>query len=345
MTVDLNWSKYSTTSQWRDISDRLLAKVQSQPGVLSAALSSGYPLDDSGHWLRSFSVEGRQTKEREAPPVATMRTATPDYFKTLGIPIVQGRAFTKDEDRDDAPVVVINQALARHYWPGQDAIGKRIAFDDGKTWMTVAGVAGDVREFGLHQEPSDEVYLPAALVPAAAGSILLRTSQDTLGIAEKVRRAVLEVDPQTAIPNVQTLEQARSETLAPRLVMTRLLTIFGALALLVAGTGIGGILALTVSQRMHEIGIRVALGAKPGDVFRNVVRQGMVLVGIGLVLGLAAALAFTRLLEALLFHVTPTDPLTFAGVTLLFAVTALIACYAPARRATKIDPLIALRQD
>jgi predicted permease len=342
MTVDLNWSKYNTAAKLLDVSDHLLAKVQSVPGVLSAALSSGYPLEDTGPWFRNISIEGRKDRDRETQPVASIRTATPDYFATLGIPIVQGRAFTRD-DGEDAPVVVVNQALARHHWPGETAVGKRITFD-GKTWITVAGVAGDVREFGLHLEPSDEVYVPHTLNPNV-GSILLRTSHDPAIMAERIRRAILEIDPKTAIPNVQTLEQVRSDNLTSQRVMTNLLAIFGALALLVAATGIGGILALTVSQRMHEIGIRVALGAKPGDVFRTVIRQGMSLVAIGLAVGLIGALAFTRLLQTLLFQVTPTDPATFAAVSLLLASTALMACYVPARRATRIDPLLALRQE
>src|SRR5579872_273216 len=341
LTVDLNWSKYKTEAQLREMGDKLLRKVQSQPGVLCAALSSGYPLADSGPWLRSFSVEGHP-EHHDAPPIAAVRTATPDYFRTLGIPLIQGRGFTGDET-SDVPVVLINQAMARHYWRGEDAVGKRIAFDT--KCATVSGVVGDVREFGLNQEPTDEIYIPAALLPGAGGSILLRTSRDAMNMAEQVRRAIREVDSQAAIPNVQTLEEARSATLAPPRVMTRLLAIFGALALLVAAAGIGGVLALTVSQRTHEIGVRVALGARPRDVFQTVVRQGMFLVAIGLLIGLAAALAFTRLLEALLFQVTPTDPVTFVAVTVLFAVTALIASYVPARRATKIDPLAALRQD
>jgi putative ABC transport system permease protein len=239
---------------------------------------------------------------------------------------------------------VINRVLARHYWQNEDPIGRRISFDDGEHWLKVVGVVGDVREFGLNKEPGDELYLAEAQTPAL-GSIVVRTSTDGLNLANQMRRAIREVDPQTAIPNVETLEQARSNSMASPRVMADLLGIFAGLALAIAAFGIGGILALTVNQRINEIGIRIALGAKPGTVLGMILGQGMTLVAIGLGIGLISAVGLTRMMKTLLFQVEPTDPVTFVGVSLVLASAALLACYVPARRALRIDPLRALRSE
>jgi putative ABC transport system permease protein len=206
------------------------------------------------------------------------------------------------------------------------------------------GIVGDVREFGLDKEPGDELYLAQAQTPAL-GSIVVRTSQDGMNVANQMRRAIFEVDPQTAIPNVETMEHARNASMASPRVMTNLLGIFAGLALAIAAFGIGGILALTVNQRLNEIGIRVALGAKPGDLLSMILGQGMTLVLVGLTIGLVSAMGLTRVMKALLFQVEPTDPLTFAGVSLVLGAAALLACYVPARRALRIDPLRALRSE
>jgi putative ABC transport system permease protein len=239
---------------------------------------------------------------------------------------------------------MLNRAAVRHYWNGEDPVGRRVSFDKGEHWAKVVGIVGDVREFGLDKEPGDELYIAQAQSPAI-GSILVRTAQDGINLSNQMRQAILEVDPQTAIPNVETLEHARDTSLASPRVMTNLLGIFAALALLIAAFGIGGILALTVNQRLNEIGIRVALGAKPSALLAMILRQGMTLVVVGLVIGLGAAFGLTRLMKTLLFQVQPSDPVTFAGVSLVLGLAALIACYIPARRALRVDPLRALRSE
>jgi putative ABC transport system permease protein len=196
----------------------------------------------------------------------------------------------------------------------------------------------------LNEQPSDEIYMPLEQNPAV-GSLLVRTVADPMSLANQILRSIREVDPETAIPNLETLEQARSDTLASPRLRANLLGLFAVLALVIAATGIGGILALSVNQRVHEIGIRLAVGARPVDILLMVIRQGMTMVLAGLALGLAGALAITPLLHALLFQVTPTDPLTFVGVASLLGLTALLACYLPARRSTRIDPLVALRHE
>ncbi len=346
--IDLNWSKYNEDAPRRDFMNRLLTKVRSQPGVLSAAISSSYPMDPDNaggsSFNRRFVVEGRIMREGEAQPLTAMRSTTPDYFKTLGIRLISGRAFEESDNEKAPEVAIINETLARHYWGSSDPVGQKISFNKEKTWTKVIGVMGDVKEYGPERAAGDEMYVPAAQTPAP-GAILVRTNGEAMSLANQVRRAVLEVDPETAIPVVETMEQARHEvTQAPR-VMTDLLGIFAALALVIAAAGIGGMLALAVTQRWHEIGIRIALGAKPGNVLGMILRQGMGLVLGGLVFGFVVALALARMMKTLLFEVEPTDTMTFAGVSIVLALTALIACYLPARRALRVDPLIALRRE
>ena len=348
MAVDLNWSKYTTSEQVRQASRRLLEKAQGLPGILYAAVSSSFPLDPDGlaqgPSKQDFEIEGKPVRDGELPPLASQRVGTPDYFKTLGIPLMLGRTFAPTDNQAARLVAVVSQSLARRGWGSQSPIGRRISFDKGKTWTTIVGVVGNTREFGLNQESIDVIYTPMEQTPAL-GSLLIRTAGDPMQLANFARRAVHDFDPETAVTNLETLEEARSDTLASPRLTTNLLGLFAILALMIAATGIGGILVLSVNQRVHEIGIRLALGARPTDVLAMVIGQGMILVFVGLALGLIGALAVTPPLRALLFQVTPTDPLTFAGVSLLLALTALIACYIPARRAARIDPLIALRHE
>ena len=347
MTVDLNWSKYDTPELRRRVANQLLEKIQSQPGVLAAAISSSYPLDPDNigsGWNRTMLIEGRPRREGERPPLSAIRSVSPEYFKALGIPLVAGRVISQSDSDKTPDVVVINRTAGLHYWRDESPIGRRVSFDEGEHWSQVVGVVGDVREFGLDKEPGDELYVAQAQTPNL-GSIIVRTSQDGINVSNQMRRAIFEVDPQTAIPNVQTMQQARDASVSSPRVMLDLLGIFAALALAIAAFGIGGILALTVNQRLNEIGIRIALGAKPADLLGTIIGQGMTLVVVGLAIGLGSAIGLTRLMKALLFQVQPTDPVTFAGVSLVLGAAALIACYVPARRALRIDPLTALRSE
>jgi putative ABC transport system permease protein len=346
MRVNLNWSKYTTNPQVVSVSRRLLEKVQSYPGVLSAALSSGFPLDPvrigQSPVQGDYVIEGRPPRPGEANPRTSVRIATPDYFKTLGIRLLEGRTFN-DADNEDAPQVgVINQTMARHQWPQEDPVGKRISFDNRDHWVTIIGIVADVHEFGLDRAPVDEAFGPMAQNPALS-SLLVRTSGDPMSMARQISQAVHDVDPETAITSVVSLEQARRDSMTPPRVTTNLLALFAGLALLIAVAGIGGIMAFSVSQRVHEIGIRMTLGAAPGSILRMILGQSMRLVLFGAGLGLAGALAMTGLLRTMLFEVTPTDPFTYAGVTLVFIGAALLASYIPARRAAGIDPMVALR--
>jgi putative ABC transport system permease protein len=346
MSVDINWSKYKGRPAQREISKRLIEKIQSQPGVLSVAISSSFPLDpdnaDGG--TNSFRIEGRELRPGESPRLASARTASPDYFKTLGIRLMEGRTFTASDNEKARLAAIINQSLAQHYWKNESPIGRRISFDNGDSWDTIVGVVGDVKEFGPEKPAGDEAYLSLDQTPMM-GSLLARTDRDPLLLANQLRQAIREIDPQTAIPNVETLEQARHDAVASPRILANLLAIFAGLALVIAAAGVGGMLALAVNQRWNEIGIRIALGAKPRDVAGMIIRQGMTLVVAGLAVGILAAAALTRMMQSLLFEVQPFDPITFAGVSLTLALVALIACYLPARRALRVDPLLALRQE
>jgi putative ABC transport system permease protein len=324
-------------------------EVEAKPGVSSAALSSGYPLDQPGMIFsphgEDFEIQGYPLADGAQPQRALVRTASPGYFQTLGIPIEHGRAFT-DSDNETAPrVAIISRSLARHrLGQEEDSTGRRISFDRGESWLTIVGVAADAKEFGLDREPEDEVYTSFAQDPGG-GNLLVRTTSNPESFAKVLREAVYEVDSETAVDRVQTLERARSDSTASPRLTAILLGLFALLALIITATGIAGVMNLSVSQRTHEIGVRLALGATPGNVLGMVMRQGMTLVITGLLLGSVAALAISGALSSVLSNVEPTDPVTFIAVALLLLAAAGWSCFVPARRVTSIDPMTALRSE
>jgi putative ABC transport system permease protein len=348
MRVTANWSKYTTGQQYRDLSLRLVERARAAPGVLSAAMASTYPLNPlglaDGGFNVNFQIEGRPPNPNEPAPQVDYRVASADYFQTIRLPLLKGRLFTEADDAQARQVAVINQTMARHRWGDEDPVGKRISFDQGKNWVTVAGVVGDVRQYGLNREPTDEIYRPIRQT-GGASYLLARTTVAPSVMMAQLRQEVYAVDPENAIDQAQTLEKARNESIASPRLTAALLGMFAALAVFITAAGIAGVMALTVSQRTHEIGVRMALGASAGGVLRLVLRQGLTLVLIGLALGVAGAFALTRMMSTLLFAVEPTDPLTWLAVALALAAVAALACLAPARRATMIDPLTALRSE
>jgi putative ABC transport system permease protein len=348
MRLSANWSKYNSAQQYREFYQRVLAKMTTQPGVTSAAMANTYPLNPlgiaNGPFNGNFLIESRPLKEGELAPRADFRFASFDYFQTLRLPLIRGRTFT-EQDHERAPAVaVINQALARQRWANEDPIGQRVSFNGGDSWATIVGIVGDTRQYGLDRESPGAIYSPIAQ-RGFANFLLVRAAEELRGLVRQVRRAVHEVDAETAIDHVHTLPEIRYEALASPRLTTILLTLFAALALVITAAGIVGVMALSVSQRTHELGIRLALGATQSSVLRMVVRQGMTLVVIGLALGTAGALVLTQLMSSLLFAIEPTDPLTFLAVSVVLAATAAIACFVPARRVTLIDPMLALRSE
>jgi predicted permease len=348
MRVSPNWSKYNAQDQTLLLLRRLLDKVRAEPGVQSAALASTYPLNQlgitNGPFNRGFQIEGHPIPEGELAPQADFRTASPGYFETIRLPLVKGRTFEETDSEKAMPVAVINQSTARHRWGDEDPIGRRVSFDRGQSWTTIIGIVSDVKQYGLDREAADEIYIPLAQ-SGFANNLLVRTAADPMSIASLMREAIYAADPDTAIDRVQTLEHVRSDAVASPRLTAILLAMFAGLALIITAAGIAGVMALSVSQRKHELGVRLALGATPAKVIRMVIGQGMSFVLVGLSIGVAGALLLGRLMSALLFAVQPTDPLTFVAVSAVLVVVAAAACFVPARRVTSIDPMIALRSE
>jgi putative ABC transport system permease protein len=347
VSVGLNGSRYVPDEQRATLARRILQKLESEPGVMSAAVSSSYPLDPDNimgmNQISRFQVEGDHRPENELPPVSSTRRASPDYFKTLGIPLIAGRTFRDSDDAKAPLVAVINRALALKRFGNRDSIGKRISFDN-EHWATIIGIVGDVKEFGLNAETPYQLYLPLFQDPFV-GSVLIRTAGDPALMTEKIRRALHEVEPQMAIASMVTMEQARAASVSSPRTLTHLFALFAVLALVIAVAGIGSMLALWVKQRMHEIGVRIAFGATPQKILITVIRQGMFLVIVGLSLGILGSLAMSHLIKTFLFQVQPGDVFTYLFISGLLLIAALIACYIPARRAMKVDPMIALRYE
>jgi putative ABC transport system permease protein len=343
LTLDLNWSRYTTGDLIRGFHDRLHARLSTQPGIVAAASTMVFPLGSTRHSGFEFEIEGRPRDDGVAMPQADFRSVSPDYFRTLGIPLVEGRVFAATDEAESTPVALVNSSLARRYWPEESPLGRRISADSGKTWLTVVGVVGDVRHYGLDSPPADEMYLPFSQVPIREGSFLVRTTGDPRAAARVVEDEIHAIDPDQPVANVETLEEIRGESLASPRLTASLLGMFALLALVITGAGLAGVVAFSVSQRTQEIGVRMALGADRHEVLSMVVGEGMRLVLAGLLLGVAAALAATRLMAGLLYGVGATDPLTFAGVGLVLVAVAATSCLVPARRATTVDPMVALR--
>ncbi len=352
--VSLPAVAYESPEQVTGAFERIRDVLSAVPGVESAALVSTAPLE--GGSTNGLVPEGRPL-DISSSINSVMRLVTPGYLTTMRIRLVRGRAFT-DQDRQGSPrVMIINEALAREAFPGQDAIGKRIACcepgpDGSPVWKEVVGVAGDVRAQGLGEDPSPEFYLPMLQAPGAAWTwtdrtmtVAVRSRSEALSLMPTLRRAVAQVDPSLPLYNLGTMQGRVADSLAESRFSTMLLAVFGALALTLAAVGVYGVISYGVAQRTREIGIRVALGAQRRDVMAMIVRHGALLAGIGLVLGLGGALALSRLIGSLLFRVSPTDPPTFAtGVVVLTAV-AVLAAALPARRAARTDPMTALRNE
>jgi putative ABC transport system permease protein len=329
-------------------------KVRALPGVEAAALSNGVPLLGSSE--TSFQIEGRPPAEPGKRPMTVAFWTTPGHLDAMGIRLLRGRFIGERDTAGSLPVTVIDEEFARLYFPGEEPVGQYLAGDPEHDipHSQIVGVVAHVKNYGLDSPGpvQAEMYRPRAQVPdkyqpllAERVSLLVRTFQEPEALTAAVRRAVQEVDPNLPVYSVQTMEQVVSDSVASQRLSMMLLLIFAAVAVVLAAVGIYGVMSYAVAQRTHEIGVRMALGAQGGDVLRMVVRQGMLLVLIGVGAGLLLAAALTRLMSGLLYGVSATDPLTFAGVPLLLFVVALIACLVPARRATKVDPMEALRYE
>jgi predicted permease len=345
MSITLPTAKYQTTDEATNFYTHVLERVSTLPGVEAAGAINLLPVQRSGT-NGSVQIVGAPPDPAGQSPLVEFRTTTPDYFRALGIPLVAGRFF-ETAAREQVPVAIVNQTFVRVVLNGEDALGKQIQNDS--TPIQIVGVVGDVKQTGLTTAPRPEMFLPYNS-PFWTGmtqnmSLVVRASSDPTTLTQSIRRAVLEVDPAQPVYNVLTMEQVLDQSISRQRLNMLLLSIFAALATLLSTIGIYSVMSYLVTQHTREIGIRMALGAQPKDVLKLVLGQGLMLTLIGVVIGVGGALVSTRLMDTLLFGVRPTDPLTFVGVSLLLTCVALLACYIPARRAMRVDPMVALRYE
>jgi predicted permease len=340
-TIDLPGARYSTGRKASSFYRELIGRLAALPGVQGAAATSDLPwtgYDEN----TSFGIEGRQFSDDEYPS-AQYHFATPDYFRTLGIPLLAGRFFSEADDADAPRVIVINKSMADRYWPDADAVGKRVRLW-GETRM-IAGIVGDLKDSPGELRAKPGFFFPVNQQAQRGLVLVVRTERDPMSLLAAMRTEIAALDKELPLSDVRTLEQIASAAVARTRFTMLLLAVFAGVALLLAAVGIYGVVSYSVTQRTHEIGIRVALGAQRRDVIGLVARQGMTLVVAGMGAGLAAALVLTRVMSSLLFGVSAADPITFAGIAVLLMGVALGACFVPARRAMKMDPMVALRHE
>ena len=364
-SISLPRKKYANGEAQAAFYNRLLENIRALPGVESAATASGLPLGNNG-WQTSFLIEGQPPPPRDQTPLMEACLVSPDYFKAMNIPVLRGRVFTDRDDRSHLAgrdlskmteeereiagltKIVIDEEFARRYWPNEDAVGKRVQMgrDADAIFLEVLGVVGRVKMESLNKN-SDRVqgYFAFNQVPGAGMTVIIKGTSDPNQLISSVRNAVKEIDPDQPIYNPRTMNEIRAESVASERLTLTLLSLFAGIALVLAVVGIYGVMSYSVTQRTHEIGIRMAIGARPVDVFKMILGHGMKLALIGVGIGLGLAFLVTRFMVTMLFGVAPTDATTFGGITAILVTVALLACYLPGRRATKVEPTISLRYE
>jgi putative ABC transport system permease protein len=348
MRVSLPERDYPSEQQQRDFWTRALAQVAAQPGVKSVGAIDSLPLiGGGGSSPRSIVIEGRQPGAAEQRPWARDQIVTPRYFDAIGIPLLSGRPLSAEDSAARPPVALISRAMAKKYWPDTDPVGQRIRIEKAShaPWINIVGVVGDVRADYVDATPQPLIYLPHAQHPVRDLSLVIRTLGEPLSRVPAVRNAIWTVDRNLPIYEVHSMRRLIFNDLSTTHLLVELLGGFALLALLLAAVGVYGVIAYSVSQRVQEIGVRMALGAQTSDVARLFLKQGLKLAAIGVGIGLLVSVALTRLMKGIIFGVSVTDPLTFAGISLFLTLIALLACWLPARRAMKVDPIIALRSE
>lgn len=333
--------RYANDVQALNFYDQLLERVRALPGVQAAGISQVSPFSGRGQGV-PFTVEGQEPRPGDPAKLAQLRRVTPDYFTAMGMPILQGRSFAPTDTGTAPPVVIVDEVLARMHWPQGDAVGRRLRIG-GDRLLTVVGVVPSVKYRSSNEETRPHIYRPIPQWVSRGATLVIRAANDSTALISAVRREVSSLDPELPFYKVSRVEEAMAQTLSAKRLINLLLTGFAALALLLALLGAYGVMSLNVGSRTSEFGIRMALGARRADVLRLIVGQALRLALVGVALGLGGAFGLTRMLETLLFGVTATDPMIFAGCAVVLSLAALAACYFPARRATKVDPLIALR--
>jgi putative ABC transport system permease protein len=337
-------TKYNQDSQFRNFSEEVLARIRALPGAVSVGAASNVPFGGFGQW---FEVQdaGKPAPRPDERLYAHFTAASPQYFSAMQMNLIRGRLFNAGDGQGTSPAAIVNQTFARQFWPDKNPVGQQLQFGEQHTVCTIVGVVNDVKMYQLRPRPERQMYVPLAQFPSSTFGFVVRTSGDSTAMATAIRDAIWAVDRDQPISSVEPLETLIAVVDAGNRVITKLMVFFGALAMFLGAIGIYGVMAHLVSQRTHEIGIRIALGASPSQVMRMVVGQGLKLAMIGVGAGIIVALGTSRALVTMLYEVTPNDPLTFIAVPILFAVVALVACYIPARRGMRVDPLVALRYE
>jgi putative ABC transport system permease protein len=337
-------TKYAQDWRRRNFSEEVLTRIRALPQLASAAVASSVPYGGFGQSIEVQAVDkpAPQPGERKG---ARFTAVSQDYFSTMQIGLVQGRLFNTSDNQGNVPSVIINQTFARQFWPDKDPVGQQLRFGEQHTVGTIVGVVRDIKMFFARERAERQMYVPLALFPSATQGFVVRSAGDSQATANSIRDAIWVVDPDQPVSSVEPLETLMIIQDAGNRVVTKLMIFFGALAMFLGAIGIYGVMAHLVSQRIHEIGIRMALGASPAQVMRMVIGHGLKLALIGVAVGVLVAFGATRMLANELYQVTPTDPVTFIAVPLLFALVAIFSCYVPARRGMRVDPLIALRYE
>jgi putative ABC transport system permease protein len=347
MNIGLPSIKYPKPENQIAFFKQVTERIAALPGVKAAGTTSVLPLSDNFDG-RGLAVEDHP-KPRGEEITVDLYIATPGYLRAMEIPLLKGRSITEQDGIDSAKIALINRTMADQLWANEDPLGKRIKFPGSEKnpqpWRTIVGVVKDVSQYALDKKPPMQIYVPHEQFPTSLSTIVVRTETEPTAMINAVRREILAVDKDQAVFNVTTLDQLMGESVLLRRFFMLLLLVFAALALILAAVGIYGVMSYVASQRTHEIGIRMALGAQASDVLKLIIGNGMTLALIGIAVGLAGAFALTRLMAGVLFGVSATDAVTFVTVSVGLVAIALLACYIPARRATKVDPLVALRYE
>jgi putative ABC transport system permease protein len=339
--LSLSGKKY-LEAQRRGFYDQLLKRLETLPGVVAAGATSVLPMSNNNEG-NTFEIVGRPPFEKGKGPGADSRIVTPGYFDAIGMLLRRGRDFTTGDNEQAPGVMIINETFARRFFPNQEAIGQRIIITGADRPTEIVGVVGDIKDIDLDRVPRPALYLPYAQNTRTYMGVALRAAAEPTALMAAARDEVRKLDPALPVSNLKTVERMIHEMSSPKRIATAMMGVFAAIALLLAGVGLYAVMAYAVSQRTHEIGVRIALGARSHDIMRLVTGQGMKLTIVGLALGMIGAFGLTRVMTPLLYGVTATDPLTFILISLSLACVALLACWIPARRATKVDPLVALR--
>jgi len=338
--------QYSTPQQWTAFSQELLARLHAQPGLQDSALAAPLPMDRQGEATFAFSIVGNPPLPPSESATADYATVSPEYFHAMRIPLLRGRLFSEQDSPDNPNVAIISEALAQRYFENRDPIGRHMRFGfppNGNVSREIVGVVGDVRDVALSQQPGPIMYVPFAQAPLYGGEVVVRSSLATSTVAAAIRQVVHSIDKDLPVTDVRSFRDALGQSISQERFRTFLLGSFSAIALALAAVGVFGVISYSASQRTHEIGIRMALGAQRRDVLHLILKQGAKLALLGLGIGAVLAFLLTRFIAGMLYGVSATDPLTFGAVAIVLLGVAVIACYIPARRATRIDPMVALR--